>query len=565
MRLSFIALFMLTLLSLSFAEDMVAINSMDGRDVLSGIFYANALGIPVKFMPVPGGNADVFAAKIGSNHDVLLIQGSLPVSSFVESALTNKNNTITLYSSTDAGSTNLDLARKSGASSFIIVDSAYSDSAISVMPYAAKTKAYVLLANKDNIAEIKGIVSGKKVIIYGLVDQQVKDELSSLNPEIIGKGEDKYEDNILIVKKMAQEYSTNRALVVDGTFVEDAMTAGDQPIILSGRLVPQVTYDYLKQSVRDNKLSGVMLIGNDLVVPIYDMRERMKNEFEAEGLNKTFGITVKFAQVIPSAGTGVLTLDTFRMPSYKPDLEITETAYNTDSKKVMVSVDNQGEGAAYYTMEVRVKVNGQDFKTFGGDETKLIERGEKQGSEFALDLSSVPEGAVNATVLVKYGSFKKSLEEFTSYEGQLTTISYTDTSNVTVQQARYDSAKKSVLVTIKNSGAQTAYVFSKLMVRYGGSPTNISSSAVKELAPGSMIIEEFPLELTQEDLSSNKNASVFVDYGGRQGFLLKKAEFIVSLESAGEFPLILVGAALVVLVILAVAAYYFTKKPEKKK
>jgi hypothetical protein len=565
MRLSFIALFMLTIFTLSFAEDMVAVNSMDGRDVLSGIFYANVKGIPVKFMPVPGGNADVFAAKVGSNHDIMLIQGSLPVSSFVESALTNKNNTITLYSSTDGGNTNLDLAKKSGATSFIIVDSAYSDSAISVMPYAAKIKAYVLLANKDNIAQIKEIVGSKKVIIFGLVDQQVKTELASLSPEIIGKGEDKYEDNVLIVSRMMREYTINRALVVDGSFVEDAMTTGDQPIILSGRLVPQVTYDFIKQNVRDNKLTGVMLVGNDLVVPIYDMRERMKAEFQTEGLNKTFGITVKFAQVIPSAGTGVLTLDTFRMPTYKPDLKITETVYNTQSKKVMVSVDNQGEGAAYYTMEVRIKVNGQDFKSFGGDETKLIERGEKQGTEYALDLSGVSEGTVNATVLVKYGSFKKSLEEFTPYEGQLTTISYTDTSNVTVQQARYDSTKKSVLVTIKNSGGETAYVFSKLMVRYGGSPTNISSSGVKELAPGSMLIEEFPLELTQEDLSANKNASVFIDYGGRQGFLLKKAEYIVPLESSGEFPLILVGAAFVVLVILAVAAYYFTKKPEKKR
>ncbi|MFH0885428.1 MAG: cell wall-binding repeat-containing protein, partial [Candidatus Micrarchaeota archaeon] len=349
MRLSIIALFMLTLLTFSFAEDMVAVNSMDGRDVLSGIFYANVKGIPVKFMPVPGGNADIFAAKAGSNHDILLIQGSLPVSSLVENALTNKNNTITLYTSTDGGSTNLDLAKKSGATSFIIVDSAYSDSAISVMPYAAKIKAYVLLANKDNIAQIKEIVSGKRIIIFGLVDQQVKTELASMNPEIIGKGEDKYEDNILIVDKMMREYSINRAIMVDGTFVEDAMIAGDQPILLSGRLVPQATYDFIKQNVRDNKLSGVMLIGNDLVVPIYDMRERMKKEFETEGLNKTFGITVKFAQVIPSAGTGVLTLDTFRMPSYKPDLKILETAYNKDSKKVMVSVDNQGEGAAYYT------------------------------------------------------------------------------------------------------------------------------------------------------------------------------------------------------------------------
>jgi len=565
MKLSIIALFMLTLLTMSFAEDMVAINSMDGRDVLSGVFYANAKGIPVKFMPVPGGNADVFAAKVGQNHDILLIQGSLPVSSFVESALANKNNTITIYSSADGGSTNLDLAKKSGAASFIVVDSAYSDSAISVMPYAAKIKAYVLLANKDNIAQIKEIIGSKKVIIYGLVDQQVKDDLSSLNPEIIGKGEDKYEDNVVIASRMMREFSISRALVVDGSFVEDAMTAGDQPIILSGRLVPQVTYDFIKQSVRDNKLGGVMLVGNDLVVPIYDMRERMKAEFAGEGLNKTFGITVKFAQVIPSAGTGVLTLDTFRMPTYKPELEILETVYNKNSGTLMVSVDNPGEGAAYYTLEVKVTVDGASYRTFGTDGVKLVERGETQGNEFPLDLSGIPEGKVNATVLLKYGSFKKSLEEYTSYEGQLATISYTDNSNVSVQQARYDPARKSVLVTIKNNGGDVAYVFSKLSVVYGGSPTNISSVGVRELAPGSMVVEEFPLEMTPEELAANKNASVFIDYGGRQGFLLKKSEYVVPLQSEGEFPLILVGVAVLFVLVILAAAYFFMRKPSKKK
>jgi hypothetical protein len=152
MKLTFVALFMVALISFSFAEDMVAINSMDGRDVLSGIFYANAMGIPVRFMPVPGGNSDVFAAKVGGNHDILLIEGSLPVSNFVENALRNGNNTVTVYASGNGAATNLDLAVKSGAQSFIIVDSAYSDSALSVLAYAARTKAYVLLADKDNIA-----------------------------------------------------------------------------------------------------------------------------------------------------------------------------------------------------------------------------------------------------------------------------------------------------------------------------------------------------------------------------------------------------------------------------
>jgi hypothetical protein len=551
---------MLALVFTAYAEDFVAINSMDGRDVLSGVFYANAMGLPVKFMPVPGGNADIFAAKIGSGHDILLIQGSTPVSSFVESNLKSGNNTVTVYTATDAGAINLDLAEKSGVKKFIIVDSAYSDSAISVLPYAALTKSYVILANKDNAADVKEIVSdADSIIIFGLVDQAVKDQLASLNPEILGKGEDKYEDNLIMVKKAMDEFSLKMPMVVDGTFIEEGMAEGKQPILLTGRLVPQVTYDFMKQNVREGKITGVMLIGNELVTSAYDMRARIVKEFEAEGLNKTFGITVKFAQVVPSEGSSVLVLDTFRMPAYQPNLNITEIVYNKDSGNVMVTVDNLGDGSAYYTQEVRIKVNGQDYKVFPAEDTQLVERGEQMGTEYALDLSGVPEGSVTTTVIVKYGSSKKSLEEYTTKEGPVTTISYTDKSDLTVKSARYDADKKSMLVTYQNTGEGPVYVFSKLSLTLDETPTNVTGSGTKMIDQGAMLVEEFPLELSQVDTDANKEVTVYATYGGRQGFLLKTVAFVAPLEVTG-FPLMLVLGVIVLLLILAAVVYYLMKK-----
>lgn len=549
-----LAIIMLMLLLTAYAEDYVAINSMDGRDVLSGVFYANVKGLPVKFMPITG-DSDVLATKVGSGHDVLLIQGSLPVSSFVETALENRNNTIELYTSADAGATNLDLAKRSGARRFIIVDSAYSDSALSVIPYAAMTESYILLASKNNIAEIKDIVEGAdKIIIYGLVDREVSSELAGFSPEAMGTGDDKFKDNVLVVDRTMDEFSLTTVTIVDGSFLEEAMAAGDQPILLSGRLVPQGTYDFIKTKVRSNELNSVLLIGNELVVPIYDMRERMEREFEGEGLNKSFGIVVKFAQVVPSAGTGVLVLDTFPMPSYKPELEIKEIVYNEQSGNVMASVDNVGEGAAYYTIEVRIRVDGSDYRIFGSNETTLIQRGEQLGSEYPLDLSGVAEGNVTAVAIVKYGASRTSLEEFISEEGPLATITYTDASDVSVQSARYDSGKDSVLVTIRNNGDQAAYVFSKLSLVIGGEPATITSPATRSIDAGSLIVEEFPLQLSEEDMAANKNVTVLVDYGGRPGFLMKHAAYIVNLEETGEFPLlllVLVGLGLIVIVAVA--------------
>ena len=45
------------------------------------------------------------------------------------------------------------------------------------------------------------------------------------------------------------------------------MALGDQPILLSGQLIPQTDVDFITQYVGEGKLSQVMLIGNGLVVP----------------------------------------------------------------------------------------------------------------------------------------------------------------------------------------------------------------------------------------------------------------------------------------------------------
>lgn len=543
-------LFMLILATLSFAEDYVAINSVDGRDVLSGVYYANVKGLPVKFMASPGGDPDIFAIKVGSDHDILLIQGTLPVSGLVESSLRANNNSIELYASADGLETNLDLATRSGADRFIIVDSAYADSALSVLPYAALSGSYVILTDKDNIEDVKDVVAGKDVAIYGYVDQDVKDELSSLDPEIIGTGEDKFQDNILIAGKAMDEFGAQTLVMADGTFIEDGMATAKMPILLIGRIIPTVTYDFVKEQLREDNIKEIQLVGYDYVQPAYDMRERIEQDLLPEGLNKTFALTVKFAQIVPSAGSSPLQLDKVALPTYKPSLNISEVVYNSDSKNIMITVDNLGEGVAYYNLEALVKVNGADFGVYTNPDVKQIERGDSQGTEFALDLSSVPEGDVTVTVTVRYGSFRSSLEDFAYYSGSLTTISFVDESDVGVQHAKYDREQKTLLVTMKNNGNETAYVSSKVSLLIDGALTNVSSPAVREIEASSLFVEEFPLELSEEDIAANKEATVFLRYGARKGFLNKEGEFTVPLEEAG-FPLIFVGAFIAVLLIAA--------------
>lgn len=171
-----LAIALLVLLVVAHAENYVVVNSYDGRDVISGISYANVRGYTVKFMPSEGGDPAVLAAKVGIGHDILLIQSEeIPVSVHLKTYLEQMNNTVTVYTSVDGGETNLDLALRSGTNKFIVVESAFSDSALSAIPYAKLKGAYVILANEENMEEVTNTVkNADEIMIYGYVDSAVK-------------------------------------------------------------------------------------------------------------------------------------------------------------------------------------------------------------------------------------------------------------------------------------------------------------------------------------------------------------------------------------------------------
>ena len=261
-------------------------------------------------------------------------------------------------------------------------------------------------------------------------------------------------------------------------------------------------------------------------------------------------------------------------PAYKPSLQINEVVNNKESGRLMVALENTGDGPLYYGAETKVKVDGADFRVFGEQEVRLLERGESAGLEYPLDLSGVDGGGVSASVVAKYGSSRLSLDQFAAYNGGLGSISYIDQSNVSVRSARYDRENGRILVSIKNDGDLEAFVFSKLtLVAENGAPLKVSSPAVREIEPGSIHVEEFPLELSQAEISLNKEVMVSIDYGGRKGFLNKNISYAVPLEGDSGGLLLYGAAALAVCVValLAYLAYRFVagrmkgkRKPKRK-
>jgi len=560
------ALVLLILFAISCAENYVVINSIDGRDVLSGIFYANVKGYPVKFMPYPNGSPEILAAKVGKGHDILLIQSATrPVSSFLVDSLEGNKNNIELYQSTDAGKTNLDLAVRSGARKFIIVDSAYADGALSVMPYAAMEKAYVILSTKDNAARVRDIVKdADEIIVYGYVNNEVKERLADLNPRYIGKGEDRYEDNVEISRIMMEKYNLTMVIFTEGTFIEEGMVSSRLPFVLSGRIVPDATYNFVKEQVREDKLKSAYLIGGTMIAPaIRDMRERIKAELLNEGINKTFGLWIRYGQALPGAVEGVINLDTFPLPAYIPKLNISEVVYNTRTKNLMVKLDNIGDGPAYFMTDIHIRVNGVDYLVLGDNETQLLEYRDVVGLEYPLDLSEIEEGNVTAVVIVKYGSGKRTFEDYAYYSGPIAEIEYVDTSNVTAKSARYDGGKKLIQVTIRNNKAEPAYVSSDIELVLNGEEVTIRGPRNDALDPNMIAVHDFPVELSGEDLAANKNITVHLKYGGKSGFLSKESYTVLPLEYE-EFPWLIVGIVILLIILILLGYYYWKRRKEGK-
>ena len=83
MKFKFLLLLFLLFASVIYSQDFVVVNSQNGMDVLSGVFYAKIIGTDVKFLSYSE-PISLLAGSIGENKHIFLIQSSdLPVSSLV--------------------------------------------------------------------------------------------------------------------------------------------------------------------------------------------------------------------------------------------------------------------------------------------------------------------------------------------------------------------------------------------------------------------------------------------------------------------------------------------------
>ncbi|MDL5502019.1 MAG: cell wall-binding repeat-containing protein, partial [Candidatus Methanoperedens sp.] len=166
----------------------MVINSADWQDVYLGAHYAGFNDIKSSFL-ISSEHASIVPGTLDTTKkNVLLLESDK--APFAFNYKTNLEGAGFTVDEIIASGTklNIELAKRANTSSFIVVDDLSGYNAISIAPYAAQEKYFVLFGNKKNIDELYFFLKSNgvsRMIIYGFLDIEVKNKLAEFKPEVI--------------------------------------------------------------------------------------------------------------------------------------------------------------------------------------------------------------------------------------------------------------------------------------------------------------------------------------------------------------------------------------------
>jgi hypothetical protein len=542
----------------------VVVNSADYRDVASAAFYANVVGDTVDYV-YPSTNLQMAVLQVGPSEIILMESETVPIHASYQSALQNNGATISeRLVSSDPFSFNLELAEKSGVSSFIITDPAYSYNLVVLFPYAKHAGSYVVFATKKNAGEVSNLLSSKasgSVLVYGTVDDEVLASLSSsgVSYEQIETG-DKYLDNNELVERFFERYDSQKQIVfADGTFLEPSVTEGVFPIIFISNTIPTATYDLVYSLVETDEVDAAVLVKSDYTSAAYDMMKKINSNFET----KQFSVFVKMGQASSSQPGEVQPLVSYPLPAVVLDIGLSNLQYNTAKKEVELILVNRGSIATYVTSSINVYSDGELVGSVGDPDAQIMRRDETKGFSYPLTIEN--PGALTANLTTYFSSSKFNYEKALNAVVDMGKVDFIDASTLEVLTATYSPDADAVSVKYANTGNEEVYFRTTVEYSSDISSSTVDDTEVRMLEPGqTTVIRVGGLLITEEELPSIAMLAN-TEYGGREGFLVNSMETPVELlEPEGLDPMLLLGLLLLVVIIIIVAYFLTRKKGEKK-
>ncbi len=538
-------LFILAFVSVSFAHDQVVINSRDWQDIYSGMIYASLEDAEGRY-PIEETRAELLLQMLDtSKEELLLIESGNRVVSGYQSRLEGRGFNVELFSEDNL---NLELARQSNATGFIVMDDVYSHNSVSIAPYASMKGHYVLFVNEDNIDEVVEIISERNgdVIQYGHVDRAVSEELEQFNPEIIDTGS-KFENNIEIVKRFKEEANASQYILTDGSFLEPQFFTGKEPVVFIGRTnTPDSTKDFLENS--DIK-SGIV-IGNEIV----DLASSLGDEL---GMS----LLAKFAQGFQQQQ---YTLDIIELP--EPDYQpvVTDVMYNTNEDELVVTIENEGTTPVMFIGSYAISRDNETIATVGDDDAIFLSGQSVTTQTYDVEIEDEGEMKVQANII--YGEEEDDLENLNVFTHPINFLEIIDNSDISLEDVHYDRSINRFIIEIKNIGEDTVYAtafFEDLIIN--DRPQRLGTDDVLNLAPGESDDIRIRADLTPLDIEENPTIKINFRYGVQANMLLnqKQEERELVVKAINEM-FIIAGVMVLVLALLILFVLKRRRKKRKK-
>jgi len=540
--------------------DHVIANSADWRDVYSTILYANLLGVPNNFLTsTPHGPILLYEIPKTRNNIQIITSADKPFVVGYEDLVRSRG-----YENPEElifDHANLELAKRlPDINKYIIIDDSYGYNAISVGPYAARAKYYVLFADHRNIRDVEDFLSTRNVehiIIYGHVDREVRNALAKYNPEIINSETgSRFENNMMMVDKYSEIGSIKQAILTSGEFIEASMLSGNEPVLFIGtNNVPPEVQDYIKK--RGVEIG--VLIGNELIGTATFIRRQI-------GIS----VFVKFARGARVPGgtiNPVEDLDRFPMPSYELSMSITSVVYNKATQSLEVTYKNNVDLATYFKSTIHIKnKDGETLDTVGNKTIGFIDGGESKTLVYHPELPDTDQN-LTAEVYTIYGESKTSLEKVLRGTFKIEAITIIDDAEIEIIGLVYDKSSGKFLVTIENTGAVDVYVDVELVdVWFNGEYITVSADDIEKIRTGKAKQIPVNIKLEEEDLEDERNSRILVRgvYGERKHALVKVKEKEFELRLRKGLVWWYIPAAILVIVIILFLILLFIKRKGKR-
>jgi hypothetical protein len=519
-RASFILLALLVLPIFAAAQTTYISNSGNWQDVYSVMQYSALTGSTGYFL-VSTRHSTLLINQIDRNADVTIVSSSdNPYVVGYKPILESRG-----FQSVEeirAKSTNLDLAGRlpSDIRNFIILDDSYGYNAISVAPYATVSRSFVLFANRRNINQVAAFLNNRQVdgiILYGQVDREVKERLSSFDLEIINE-QDRFLNNQRIVDKyqeiMRQQGGAKKqAILTNGEFIEQEIMSGLEPVVFIGRAnVP----DQVKEYIKGSDIDIGILIGNELVGSATFLRQEL-------GIS----VFVKFAQSAraPTATISpVEDLDRFYLPRYVVDLDIYSIVYNRVANRIEVTYHNIVDLSAYLKGTITLRHDG-GTQILGDEDSIYIDKSEYKTILYTKNSEGSPilpmQGTITADVFTIYGESKTSLEYTLRKTVEVEITDIMDSSRIEFGKVLYDRQSGKFLIEIRNIGDKDVFVNLELLdLMINDELVTLGADEIIFIRQGESAFITVTTGMDDQDLEANPRIRVRAYYGERERNLI---------------------------------------------